>query len=137
MIRFAIIPLLFAAVAAQAAPGPEMQQAVGQGKSLFMHETFGGNGKTCNACHSNGGVGQGALPNGKRIPSLENAAAIFPRYNMRMKKIITLEDQIHSCIHGGLQGTPPEYGSEKLVELVSYVTSLAQGKPLDMDGKPH
>jgi thiosulfate dehydrogenase len=136
MMRYAIF-LFFFAASAQAAPGPEIHQAIVLGKSLYMHETFGGNGRTCNTCHTHGGVGQGALPNGKAIPSLENAAAIFPRYNKRMNKIITLEDQIHSCINGGLQGNPPEYGSEKLLELVSYVTSLSQGKPLDMDGQPH
>jgi len=128
--------LLFFSAAAQAAPGPELQKAIEDGKRLYSHETFGGNGRTCETCHANGGVGPGKLPDGKSIPSLENAAAIFPRFNSRAKKIVTLEDQIHSCVHGGLQGNSPAYGSEQLVDLVSYVTSLAQGKALDMDGKP-
>ena len=80
--------LLFFSAAAQAAPGPELQKAIEDGKRLYSHETFGGNGKTCETCHVNGGVGPGKLPDGRSIPSLENAAAIFPRFNPRAKKII-------------------------------------------------
>ena len=36
----------------------------------------------------------GKLPNGKVIPSLSNAAAIFPRYNPKAKRVLTLDDQI-------------------------------------------
>ena len=90
----------------------------------------------CQSCHVDGGTGPGKLPNGTAIPSLSNAAAIFPRFNPRANKVVTLEDQLRNCIAGALQGKPPAYGSEQLTQLVSYVTSLAQGKPLDMDGKP-
>lgn len=129
--------LVFSAAVAQAAPGPEVQQAIQNGKKVFFNETFGGNGRTCNTCHANGGLGQGKLPDGKPIPGLGNAAAIFPRYNKRAGKVFTLADQIHSCVQGGIQGNPPPPGSEQLVDLISYVTSLSQGKPLDMDGKPN
>ncbi len=131
------LSLLFFSTCAFASPGPELQKAIEEGKKLYSQETFGGNGKTCNTCHVNGGVGPGKLPDGRAIPSLENAAAIFPRYNQRAKKIYTLTDQIHACVHGGLQGNPPALDSERLVDLVSYVTSLSQGKALDMDGKPN
>lgn len=114
-----------------------LEKAIQAGKALYIHETFGGNGKTCQSCHDNGGVGPGKLPNGTAIPSLSNAAAIFPRFSPKANKVITLGDQIRNqCIPGGLQGKPPAYGSEQLTQLVSYVTSLAQGKPLDMGGKP-
>ena len=76
------------------------------------------------------------MPNGTAIPSLSNAATIFPRFNPKANKVITLEDQLRNCIAGALQGKPPTYGSEQLMQLVSYVTSLAQGKPLDIGGKP-
>ena len=119
-----------------AAAEPQLEKAIQAGKALFVHETFGGNGKNCQSCHVDGGVGPGKLPNGTAIPSLSNAAAIFPRFNPKANKVITLEDQVRSCIAGGLQGKPPAYGSEQLTQLVSYVSSLAQGKPLDMGGKP-
>ena len=119
-----------------AAAEPQLEKAIQGGKALFSHETFGGNGKNCLSCHVNGGVGPGKGPNGNAIPSLSNAATIFPRFNPKANKVITLEDQVRNCIAGGLQGHPPAYGSEQLTQLVSYVSSLAQGKPLDMGGKP-
>ena len=121
---------------AVAATAPELEMAVQDGKTMFTHETFEGNGKTCDSCHVGGGVGAGKLPNGKVIPSLSNAAAIFPRFKPMANKVVTLPDQIRGCVQGGLQGKPPAYGSEQLNSLVSYVTSLAQGKPIDMGGMP-
>jgi len=115
---------------------PQLEKAIQGGKALFAHETFGGNGKSCETCHVDGGVGLGKLPNGTVIPGLSNAATIFPRFNPKANKVITLESQLRNCIAGGLEGNPPAYGSEQLTQLVSYVTSLAQGKPLDMGGKP-
>lgn len=115
--------------------GP-LDQAIRDGKHLFMTPGFGGNGRSCNTCHKAGGTAMGELPNGKPIPSLNNAAAIFPRYNPRLGKVITLQDQIHNCVMGAIQGTPPAYGSKAMVDLVSYLTSLSQGKAMQMDGKP-
>jgi len=50
--------------------------------------------------------------------------------------VVTLADQIRSCAAMALQGTPPDYGGEELNALASYITSLAQGKPVDMGGTP-
>lgn len=118
------------------AASPELDHAIAQGQDLFSHETFGGSGKVCSSCHLGGGKETGRLPNGKAIPSLANAATIFPRFQQRTGKVITLTDQIRSCATNALEGTPPDYGSEKLNALASYITSLAQGKPLDMGGAP-
>ena len=119
-----------------AANEPHLEKAIQGGQALFAHETFGGNGMTCQSCHVDGGVAPGKLPNGTAIPSLANAAAIFPRFNPRANKVVTLDDQVRNCIARALQGQPPAYGSEQLTQLVSYLASLAQGKPLDMNGKP-
>jgi cytochrome c len=113
-----------------------LDKAVEQGKSMFSHETFGGNGKVCETCHRGGGKLPGKLPDGKAIPSLSNAATIFPRIRARDNKLVTLPDQVVNCIGGALQGKAPAYGSEELNALVSYVTSLSQGKKINMGGKP-
>ena len=68
------------------------------------------------------------MPNGKAIPSLENAAAIFPHVRARDHKLVTLPDQVHSCVAGALKGTPPDYGSEDLNALVAYITSLGTAR---------
>ena len=114
----------------------QLENAILQGKNSFAHDAFGGNGKACVSCHLAGGTEPGKLPNGKSIPSLANAATIFPRFQQRSGKVITLTDQIRSCATNALQGTPPDYGSEELNSLASYITSLAQGKPMDMGGMP-
>ncbi|HKJ22458.1 MAG TPA: cytochrome C [Gammaproteobacteria bacterium] len=113
-----------------------LAHAARQGHHLFIHETFGGNGKTCNSCHSNGGKGPGKLPNGKPLPSLTNAAAIFPVYKAKLGHIVTLEDQIRRCIANALKGTPPPYDSAEIRNLTVYITSLAEGTPINMGGKP-
>ena len=114
----------------------KMQPVVQQGKKIFMQPTFGGNGKACNSCHRNGGVGPGALPDGTPLPSLSNAAAIFPRFN-RKGRLTTLEDQVRNCVAGAIEATPPAYDSDEMRLLVVYLTSLSQGKAIDMGGKPH
>jgi len=129
-------------IAALAMPGvalaadAHLEQAIAQGKQLFTQPSFGGNGKTCQSCHLSGGTTAGKLPNGKTIPSLNNAAAIFPRYSAKRHKVIQLSDQVRGCIAKAIQGKPPAYGSARLNALVSYLTSLSQGKPIDMGGKP-
>lgn len=124
------------AAAARLSPSDALAGAVRNGQRLFTTATFGGSGKTCNSCHLHGGKGPGKMPNGKRLPSLSNAAAIFPRYNAKFGRVITLEDQIHHCIANALRGKPPAYDSAAIRDLTAYVTSLAQGTPIDMGGKP-
>ncbi len=114
--------------------GP-LSDTVNQGQKLFQSETFGGNGKTCSSCHPDGGKSGSAFPDGKKIPALNNAAAIFPRYHPRFEKVFTLSDQIRHCI-SEIKGTAPDYGSAKLAALVTYVSSLSEGQPIDMGGRP-
>jgi len=121
---------------AAAATSTELDQAVQNGKELFSHETFWGDGKTCESCHVNGGTVATTLSNGKAIASLANAAAIFPRFRSKSAKVITLPDQVRNCVQGGIGGTAPDYGSEQLTDLVAYLTSLAQGKAINMGGAP-
>ncbi len=118
-----------------ASAGP-LEQSIQHGKQLFTTAHFGGNGRTCNSCHRGEGKAEGQLPNGKSIPSLSNAATIFPRYSRGANKVITLPQQVHRCIMNALQGMPPAYDSAAITDLVSYVTSLSQGKRIDMGGAP-
>lgn len=125
-----------AATPALAAAGSPLAQAVMEGKNLFEHETFGGNGNTCETCHTAGGRGQGHMPGGMTFPSLSNAAAIFPRYKPKDHQVVTLTQQVQGCIAGALQGRPPAADSLQMTDLVAYLTSLSEGKPIHMGGKP-
>jgi len=133
---FGLSCLLVLPAARAAAPTP-LQQAVAQGKTLFTHATFGGNGTTCDTCHRDAGTANGVMPGGMTFPSLTSAAALFPRYQARTGHVVTLEDQINGCIRGPLRGKPIPYGGAKMRALVSYLTSLAEGKKIHMGGKLH
>lgn len=127
---------IWSAIPVQAAITGPLAKAVAQGKQIFLHDTFGGRGVTCNACHQGAGLAATVTPNGAKFPSLSNAATIFPRYSARAGRVITLQEQIRACVKGALGGTPPAYGSLTMSALVSYLTSLSQGKPINMGGKP-
>jgi thiosulfate dehydrogenase len=122
--------------AGAAADADSLQQAVERGKELFMTATFEGNGRHCNTCHKGGGTAMSELPDGRKFASLGNAAAIFPRYDDENHRVKTLQDQVRHCVGAALKGKAPAYDSAEMTELVSYITSLSQGKPVDMDGKP-
>ncbi len=125
-----------------AAAGKVLAQAASHGADMFAHDTFGGTRKmhgasvTCDTCHMGGGEVSGRLPNGKKIPSLVNAAAIFPRYSPNLHKVVTLEMQIQHCVKGGLGGRPPAFGSKAMVDMVAYLHSIAKGQPVDAGGMP-
>ncbi|NDU92280.1 MAG: cytochrome C [Ferrovum sp.] len=135
LVAAAVLSLVGSVVAAPVAD-PQLEKAIGQGKDTFTHNTFNGNGRVCQTCHLSGGLAPGRLPDGKAIPSLANAAAVFPLFKPRQGKVVTLPDQIRNCVEGALEGKAPAYGSDELNALVVYVTSLSQGKTIDMGGKP-
>lgn len=128
-----VAALAFTAPALAATERP-MQAAIHEGGQLFAATSLGVGGNSCMTCHRGGGRVDGMLPTGKKIPSLIGAAASFPRYNERAGKVITLGMQVNSCITNGLHGMPLSYDGPKMVALISYLTSLSQGKPIDLQG---
>ncbi len=125
---------LAAARSASAAETP-LQTAVAKGAQLFATATFGGNGGACESCHIGGGKGPGQMGD-RKLPSLLNAAAIYPRFSQGAGRIITLEGQVQSCIKGALAGTPPQPGSPDLVAITAYLGSIAKGQPVEIGGAP-
>ncbi len=143
---------------AQAAGIPaNLQKAVAAGARIFKDDSFGGHVSpvedaarafasmggpkagapryvTCATCHINGGLTRGRLANGKRIPSLRNAAAIFPRYNAKTHRMVTLEAQIRHCVRSGIKGRPPAYGGQTMADLMSYLGSIAEGQRITIGG---
>lgn len=119
-----------------------LSNATASGEELFAHGTFGSHRRmmgapvTCQTCHVAGGRVPGTLPNGKKVPSLVNAAAIFPHYNPKVHQVVTLETQIRKCVQGGIGGKPPAYDSKAMTDMVVYLHSIAKGQPIDMGGKP-
>lgn len=127
--------LLLSAAQSVGATETPLEMAVATGAHLFTTATFGGNGRTCETCHKDGGKAPGQLGD-RELPSLLNAAAIYPRFSPDAGKVITLEGQLRSCIKGGLAGTPPELGSPDLVAITAYLGSIAKGQRVEIGGAP-
>ncbi|PPQ36670.1 cytochrome C [Rhodopila globiformis] len=125
---------LSAAQYANAAETP-LDTAVATGAHLFATATFGGNGRTCESCHLDGGKAPGQF-NDRKLPSLVNAAAIFPRFSRGAGRVVTLEGQVQGCIKGALEGTPPELGSPDLIAITAYLGSIAKGQQVEIGGTP-
>ena len=121
---------------AYGAEGDPLADAVTRGHQLFTAHTFGGAGRTCESCHHAGGQGPTVPPNGVHKPSIAGAASYFPRFNPRVGHLVTLEDQVRRCVAGGLQGEPPAYDSAEMRAMIAYLTSLSQGKVINMGGRP-
>lgn len=127
--------LQLAAVQSACAAETPLETAVAKGAHLFATATFGGNGRTCESCHEGGGKAPGQVGD-RKLPSLLNAAAIYPRFSRGAGQVITLEGQVQSCIKGGLAGTPPELGSSDLVAITAYLGSIAKGQQVEIGGAP-
>ena len=154
---FASVILPYSAQASMASMA--LRQAVHAGARLFQGAHFGGHlqvplnakaafagalsdhvptqntGITCATCHLHGGRTSGRLPDGRQIPSLRNAAAIFPR--VAHGRVVTLSHQIRHCVRQGLGGTAPAYGGTALVDLTAYLGALAHGQRIAIGTRPH
>jgi thiosulfate dehydrogenase len=127
--------LLLPAAQSGSAAETQLERAVATGAQLFATATFGGNGHTCESCHQGGGKVPGQLGD-RKLPSLLNAAAIYPRFSRGAGQVVTLEGQVQSCIKDGLAGTPPELGRPDLVAITAYLGSIAKGQQVEIGGAP-
>ncbi len=75
---------------------------------------------SCAACHIAGGT----VPHGG---SLAGTLANFPQWNVRAKRVITLEDRIAECFLYSMNGRPPKYAGKQMVSLVAYIAWLSRG----------
>ena len=96
--------------------------AVEEGRKWF--NSPGVNGKTCASCH--GQDGSGLDP--KRI-------ARYPVYNEEYQKPFTLQEQINFCWEEHLDNVPFVYDCVDLVELETFVRSLARDETVAVDTK--
>ncbi|MGD8926745.1 MAG: sulfur oxidation c-type cytochrome SoxX, partial [Thioalkalispiraceae bacterium] len=85
-----------------------------QGERLFRKP--GANNKSCATCHANGGSG----------PSLEHAAATYPKWQAHRKRIVLLEQQINMCRMHRMDSKHFPLGSQESNLLLSYVKYLAR-----------
>ncbi len=116
---------------AQARPGP-LGDLVRTGKRIFAATAtdpesrpyFGRSDRaSCATCHRKDGTDLDALP-------LFGAAAAYPAEVDG--KVLTLDGRIARCFTTHLDGNAPPPGSPVLVALSTYVTSLSEGRRMEM-----
>jgi thiosulfate dehydrogenase len=90
---------------------------------------FTGGHVSCANCHLNAGQRERALP-------LVGVAGMFPEYNARASRLISLADRVVDCFlrsenaTGSLSGEPPTPASNEVLALAAYISWLSKGQPV-------
>jgi thiosulfate dehydrogenase len=93
-----------------------------------LSKDYVGNSLNCTSCH---------LDNGRhsKAGTFLGTATAYPAWSPRESRVITLEDRVLNCFMRSCNGTRPPLGSEVSVAVTTYITSLSQGLPLEMNQK--
>lgn len=100
--------------------------AVKQGYKL-MNETHVlldehvGNQLSCSSCHGNAGMDS--------TSPFIGVTAVYPQYNARAGKVLTIEDRINGCFKRSMNGKPLPYDSDEMRAMVSYLTYISRDVP--------
>ena len=101
--------------------------AIEQGKKL-MNETQMllpknvGNALNCSGCHLNGGTVPKAAP-------FVGLWGVFPEYNSRDGKVVTLSQRINDCFERSMNGQALAYNSDEMINMLAYIQWLSTGVP--------
>ncbi|MGB1111207.1 MAG: hypothetical protein ACPG4N_12675, partial [Gammaproteobacteria bacterium] len=94
--------------------------AVERGMELF--NTEGANGKTCGSCHGEEGE--------KLDPK---SIAMYPKYDERSSKPITLQQRVHRCNEENLGSKPLKYDEKNtIIPLLTFVRHRSQGEVINV-----
>lgn len=81
-----------------------------------------GNGLNCSSCHLSGGT----VP--KTAPFV-GLWGVFPEFNARDAKVVTLSQRINDCFERSMNGKPLVYNSDEMVNMLAYIQWLSTGVP--------
>lgn len=94
---------------------------VTQTKKALPHNV--GNEMYCTACHQDNGQKPFAAP-------FVGLPAIFPQFNKRDGKIITLQDRINGCFKRSMNGKALDPAGQDMTDIVAYMNFLSKGVPM-------
>jgi thiosulfate dehydrogenase len=108
-------------------PDGPLGESIELGEQIFLNtprfaRAYVGNQLSCNDCHIEKGTAAYAAP-------LLGLPGIFPMYNQRAGRVVTLEDRIQECFTRSENGRPLPYRSAELIALVSYIQWLSRSIP--------
>src|SRR5262249_49793497 len=93
---------------------------------------FTGGKGSCANCHLNAGPRERALP-------IVGVAGMFPEYNARASRLISLADRVVDCFlrsenaTGAASGQLPTPAANEVLALAAYITWLSKGQPVGMN----
>ncbi len=87
-----------------------------------------GNVLYCTACHQENGQKPFAAP-------FVGLPGIFPQYNKRDGKVITLQDRINGCFRRSMNGKALDVASQDMTDIVAYMTYLSKDVPSGTEPK--
>lgn len=116
--------------AGQAPAFPEGQQGalIAQGWRIFTDtpryaDQFVGNELSCASCHLAAGTQAGAAP-------LWGAVPMYPRYQAKFRRVVTLEERMQQCFEFSEKGWQPPLDSQELLALSAYAHWVSKDYPI-------
>lgn len=108
-------------------PEGPLGDSIRLGQEIFVQTpkyaaAYVGNEQSCNDCH----IQQGKAPYAAPMIGLPE---IFPTYDGRAARVITLENRFQECFVRSENGRPLPYDSKEMVALVAYVQWISAGYP--------
>ena len=80
----------------------------------------GNAGKSCQSCHNDA------------VDSMKGVAAVYPKYDPKLKKLKSLEQQINICRTERMQAKPWKWESNELLATTIYVRHQSRGMPVNV-----
>ena len=87
-----------------------------------------GNQMSCKDCHMSGGRAKYAAP-------LVGTPSLYPSYNKRAGRVITLAERIQECFVRSENGKPPAASSATMKALLVYLKWISKGQPKPYPGR--
>ncbi|MES2393322.1 MAG: c-type cytochrome [Acidobacteriota bacterium] len=109
------------------APQTPLGESIRYGARLFNETPLyapsnAGNRLACTSCHSAGGIQPYASP-------MVGLPTIFPTFNQRAGRVISLQDRIQECFVRSENGKPLSYTSKEMHALMDYIAWLSEPQP--------
>ena len=105
-------------------PTNDQPSLIGHGKLIFDEtpkyaSAYVANKLSCNDCHLQSGTAAFAAP-------MIYLAGLFPMFNKRAGRVISLANRIQECFARSEAGVPPPVDSPEVTALVAYIDDLSK-----------
>jgi thiosulfate dehydrogenase len=87
-----------------------------------------GNKLSCSSCHGNAGLDASS--------PLTGVTAVYPAYNPRAGRVLTIEDRINGCFERSMNGKPLAYDSDEMRAMVAYLNYISKDVPIGIEERP-